>query len=81
MIGLKVGNIVVVIGGVGGIGLELVWWFVVVGMNVVLVDMKEDVFEEVVMEFVGKGGGDIVVECCDVLDLVVVNVLCDWVFD
>ncbi|MEC7289440.1 MAG: SDR family NAD(P)-dependent oxidoreductase, partial [Pseudomonadota bacterium] len=81
MNGLKAGNTAVVTGGAGGIGLESARRFAAAGMNVVLVDMKEDALEEAATELAGKGGGDIVAERCDVSDPAAVNALRDRVLD
>lgn len=81
MNGLKAGNTAVVTGGAGGIGLESARRFAAAGMNVVLVDMKEDALEEAATELAGKGGGKIVAERCDVSDPAAVNALRDRVLD
>lgn len=76
---MKAGNTAVVTGGAGGIGLESARRFAAAGMNVVLVDMKEDALAEAAVELAAAGAGEIVAERCDVSDPAAVNALRDKV--
>lgn len=64
---LKAGHTAVVTGGAGGIGLESARRYAKAGMNVVLVDMKEDALESAVSDLSGHGG-KILSKVCDVSD-------------
>lgn len=64
---LKKGNTAVVTGAAGGIGLESARRFASAGMNVVLVDLKEDALKEAEQELSGSAG-TIVAKTCDVSD-------------
>lgn len=78
MNGMKAGNTAVVTGGAGGIGLEAARRYAAAGMNVVLVDMKEDALAEAAAEL-GSGSGEVMAELCDVSDPAAVNALRDKV--
>ena len=64
---LKAGNTAVVTGAAGGIGLESAKRFADAGMNVVLVDRKEDALKEAEAALSG-GAGTIISQHCDVSD-------------
>ena len=64
---MKAGNTAVVTGAAGGIGLESAKRFAAAGMNVVLLDMKEDALKEAEVALAGDGGA-IVSKTCDVSD-------------
>lgn len=74
---LKSGNTAVVTGAAGGIGLEAAKRFAAAGMNVVLVDMKEDALSSA--ETALSGGGKISSIVCDVSDVAAVNALRDQI--
>lgn len=80
MNGLKAGNTAVVTGGAGGIGLEAARRFAAAGMNVVLVDMKDDALTEAAAEL-SSGAGEVMTARCDVSDPSAVNALRDKVLD
>lgn len=80
MNGLKAGNTAVVTGGAGGIGLETARRFAAAGMNVVLVDMKDDALKEAAAEL-STGAGEVMTALCDVSDPSAVNALRDKVLD
>lgn len=75
---IKAGNTAVVTGSAGGIGLESAGRFAAAGMNVVLVDVKEDALAAAAKELDGAGG-EIMTEVCDVSDPAAVNRLRDAV--
>lgn len=64
---LKKGNTAVVTGAAGGIGLESARRFAAAGMNVVLVDLKEDALKNAEKELSGSTG-IVVAKTCDVSD-------------
>ena len=71
---LKAGNTAVVTGAAGGIGLESAKRFANAGMNVVLVDMKEEALSAAENALSG-GGGRVMAKRCDVSDSDAVNAL------
>nr|WP_070960217.1 SDR family NAD(P)-dependent oxidoreductase [Hyphomonas sp. Mor2] len=75
---LKKGNTAVVTGGAGGIGLEAARRFAATGMNVVLVDMKDDALGAAVEDLSGHGG-EVVAASCDVSNPAAVHTLRDKV--
>jgi len=75
---MKQENTAVVTGGAGGIGLEAARRFSKAGMNVVLVDMKEDALAEAAAEL-SAGSAEVMTEVCDVSDPAAVNALRDKV--
>lgn len=77
---LKKGNTAVVTGGAGGIGLEAARRFASAGMNVVLIDMKNDALSAAAGELSGHGG-DVIAETCDVSDPAALNAVRDRVHD
>lgn len=76
---IKAGNTAVVTGGAGGIGLEAARRFAVAGMNVVLVDTKEDALGDAAAELSSAGAGEVMTELCDVSDPAAVNAMRDKV--
>ncbi|GAB5455859.1 MAG: SDR family NAD(P)-dependent oxidoreductase [Henriciella sp.] len=64
---LKENNTAVVTGGAGGIGLESAKRFAAAGMNVVLVDVKEDQLAQAASDLSGASG-KIITRACDVSD-------------
>lgn len=71
---LQDGKTAVVTGAAGGIGLESAKQFAAAGMNVVLVDIKEDALHEA-KAALSHGPGKVLVKCCDVSDLNAVKAL------
>lgn len=71
---MKAGNTAVVTGAAGGIGLESVKRFAAAGMNVVLVDMKEDALSEAAAAL-SDGEGRVMAKRCDVSDIEAVKAL------
>lgn len=65
---LKAGNTAVVTGAAGGIGLESAKRFAAAGMNIVLVDMKEDALKEAEAAL-SSGEGRVMAKRCDVSDI------------
>jgi len=80
MKGLKAGNTAVITGSAGGIGLEAAHRFANAGMNVVLVDVKEDALGAAQSALSGRGG-TILTAVCDVSDMSAVAALRDQVED
>ncbi|MEM7460813.1 MAG: SDR family NAD(P)-dependent oxidoreductase [Pseudomonadota bacterium] len=77
---MKSGNTAVVTGAAGGIGLEAAGRFAAAGMNVVLVDRKEDALQAAEADLSGRDG-KIVSLVCDVSDVSAVNAVRDHVED
>ncbi|MEO1323441.1 MAG: SDR family NAD(P)-dependent oxidoreductase [Pseudomonadota bacterium] len=75
---MKAGNTAVVTGGAGGIGLEAAHRFANAGMNVVLVDMKEEALDTAKSALEGRGG-TIMTAVCDVSDMSAIEALRDQV--
>lgn len=77
---LKAGNTAVVTGAAGGIGLESAKRFAEAGMNVVLVDMKEEALKDAEVALSG-GAGTVIAKPCDVSDFEAMKALATEVED